>query len=112
MSSTPLAKHSVLLVEDNPGDVFLLREMVDNEPNSRFQVAAETNRLADAIERLRAGTIDVVLLDLSLPDSRGVETFTQAHAAVPDVPIIVLSERDDEELALQTVQLGAYEYLV
>ncbi len=112
MSPTPLAKHTVLLVEDNPGDVFLLREMVDDEPNSRFRVEAETNRLADAIERLRGGTIDVVLLDLSLPDSRGVETFNQAHAAAPDVPIIVLSERDDEELALQTVQLGAYEYLV
>ena len=112
MSSTPSARRSVLLVEDNPGDVFLLREMVDEEPNSRFQVAAATGRLADAIEILRTGTIDVVLLDISLPDSRGVETFTQAHAAAPEVPIIVLSESDDEELALQTVQLGAHEYLV
>ena len=112
MSSTPPVKHSLLLVEDNPGDVFLLREMVDLEPNSRFQVAAETHRLADAIELLRAKAIDVMLLDLSLPDSRGVETFTKAHAAAPEVPIIVLSESDDEELALQTVQLGAYEYLV
>jgi PAS domain S-box-containing protein len=112
MSFTPPAKHRVLLVEDNPGDVFLLREMVDEEPNSRFQVAAETGRLARAIELLPSGAVDVVLLDLSLPDSRGVETFMQAHAAAPDVPIIVLSESDDEELALQTVQLGAQEYLV
>ncbi len=112
MSFTPPAKHRVLLIEDNPGDVFLLREMVNEEPNSHFQVTAETGRLAKAIELLTPGAFDVVLLDLSLPDSRGVETFTRAHAAAPDMPIIVLSESDDEELALQTVQLGAHEYLV
>ena len=61
---------------------------------------------------LAEGNFDVVLLDLQLPDSRGVETFVRTHAAAPDVPIIVLSGSDDEELALQTVQLGAHEYHV
>jgi PAS domain S-box-containing protein len=112
MSTNRPAKHRVLVVEDNPGDIFLLREMVDEESKSLFQVTAEVDRLGRAIELLSHGEIDVVLLDLSLPDSRGVETFTRAHAAAPDVPIIVLSEIDDEELALQTVQLGAHEYLV
>ena len=112
MSSTSPEKLRVLLVEDNPGDVFLLREMVNEEPQARFRVAAEAGDLASAMECMTAGKADVVLLDLSLPDSRGVETFTAAHKAAPDVPIIVLSSEDDEDLALQTVQLGAHEYLV
>ncbi len=112
MSSPRPAKLRVLIVDDNPGDVFLFREMVDEEPNSRFQVTAEAGLLEDAVALLAAGQVDVALLDLQLPDSRGADTFTIAHAAAPDVPIIVLSESDDEELALETVQLGAQEYLV
>ena len=112
ISPAPAQKHRVLLVEENPGDVFLLREMVDEEPNSRFHVAAATNRLEEGIRRMQDGDADVVLLDLSLVDSRGVETFARAHAAAPDVPIIVLSSEDDEETALETVHRGAAEYLV
>ena len=112
MSSNPLEKLRVLLVEDNPGDVFLLREMVNEEPHGLFHIAAEAGDLARGIARLTAGEADVVLLDLSLPDSSGVGTFTAAHKAAPDVPIIILSGVDDEDLALQTVQLGAQEYLV
>ena len=102
----------MLLIEDNPGDLFLLREMVSGESHGRFLIAAEAGDLAAGIAHLTAGEIDVVLLDLSLPDSSGVDTFTAAHKAAPDVPIIVLSGMDDEDLALQTVQLGAQEYLV
>src|SRR6186997_595279 len=98
MSSPRPAKHRVLVVEDNPGDVFLLREMVDEAPNARFQVTAEAGRLEKALEIMAGEQIDVVLLDLQLPDSRGVDTFIAAHRAAPDVPIIVLSESDDEEL--------------
>ena len=102
----------MLLVEENPGDVFLLREMVNEEAGSRFRVVAETGRLDQALGHLAANDADVVLLDLALADSRGLETFTAAHQAAPEVPIIVLSGEDDEDLALQTVQLGAHEYLV
>ena len=112
MPSNPQEKLRVLLVEDNAGDVFLLREMVDGEVDGLFHIVAEAGDLAQAIARLGAGGIDVVLLDLSLPDSAGVATFTAAHAAASDVPIIILSGVEDEDLALQTVQLGAQEYLV
>ena len=112
MSPNPLTKLRVLLVEENPGDVFLLREMVNEEPHGRFHVTAEAGDLATAIACMAAGETDVVLLDLSLPDSRGTGTFTAAHKAASDLPIIVLSDAEDEELALQTVQLGAQEYLV
>ena len=90
----------------------MLREMVDEDPNSRFHVVAQTNRLDEGIRRMQGGEADVVLLDLSLVDSRGVETFAKAHAEVPDLPIIVLSGEDDEEIALETVHRGAAEYLV
>ncbi len=112
MSTTPPSKNSVFIIEDNPGDVFLLREMVEGGAKSRFEMTGEAGTLADALRLLPEGSFDVVLLDLQLPDSRGVETFVQVHAAARDVPVIVLSESDDEELALQTVQLGAHEYLV
>ena len=112
MSTTPPVTNRVLVVDDDPADIFLLREMVEDDPNSRFQVAAEAGTLEDAVRMLAAGDFHVALLDLQLPDSHGAETFVRAHAAGHDVPIIVLSESDDEELALQTVQLGAHEYLV
>ncbi len=111
LSNTP-EKLRVLLVEENAGDVFLLREMVNEDPGSRFRVTAETGHLSRAVELLAEAAADVVLLDLNLADSRGVETFTAAHQAAPEIPIIVLSGEDDEDLALQTVQLGAHEYLV
>lgn len=102
----------VLIVDDDPGDTFLLHELVDQTPGSRFRIVSEANRLDAGIVAAQAGGIDAILLDLSLPDSRGVETFTRMHEAAPHVPIIVLSGLDDEELALQTVHLGAQEYLV
>ena len=61
---------------------------------------------------MKAGEADIVMLDLSLPDGSGVETFMRAHNAAPDVPIIVMSGQDDEEIALETVHQGAVEYLV
>ncbi|MDR3403420.1 MAG: PAS domain-containing protein [Chthoniobacter sp.] len=111
-SPNPPAQTRVLVVDDSAGDIFLLREMVEEDGKSRFRVTAEAGNLETALKVLAERQIDVVLLDLQLPDSHGVETFSRAHTAAPDVPIIVLSESDDEELALQTVQLGAHEYLV
>jgi PAS domain S-box-containing protein len=105
-------KFRVLLVEDNPGDVFLLREMVETEPNSRFNVRHAVGTLREGIALMQAGEADLTLLDLSLPDGGGLSTFSRAHEAAPELPIIVLSGLDDEELALQTVHLGAQEYLV
>jgi diguanylate cyclase (GGDEF)-like protein len=68
--------------------------------------------LSQALSRLTQGGIDAVLLDLELPDSQGMVTFERARAFVPDVPIIVLTESDDESLAMASVQGGAQDYLV
>ena len=101
----------VLIVEDNPGDVRLVRERLAEVPDSPFQVEW-ADRLASGVERLSRGGVDVLLLDLGLPDSEGLETFSELHAVQPDVPVVVLSGGADEELAIQAVRAGAQDYLV
>jgi two-component system cell cycle sensor histidine kinase/response regulator CckA len=101
----------VLLVEDNPGDARLIREMLLEVPQARFELVL-ADRLATGLVRIRAGDIHAVLLDLGLPDSRGLETFVAVHAEASHVPIIVLTGLGDEALALRTVQEGAQDYLV
>jgi PAS domain S-box-containing protein len=98
----------VLLVEDEPGDARLLR---DHLRGGAFHVV-HVERLAAAREHLAAGGIDVVLLDLSLPDSRGLETVSRALEAAPEVPIIVLTGLADEALAAEVVHRGAQDYLL
>jgi len=105
----------VLLIEDNPGDACLIEIMLaEAESGARsLRFALErADRLQAGIERLQAGGVEIVLLDLSLPDSRGLETFNRLHAAAPLLPIIVLSGLDDEELAAEAVRQGAQDYLV
>jgi sigma-B regulation protein RsbU (phosphoserine phosphatase) len=100
----------VLLVEDHPGDARLIQELLA-EAEVCFDVE-RVARLDEALERLRTGRFELVLVDLSLPDSQGIETFHRVFAQVPEVPLIVLSGLDDEALALQTVREGAQDYLV
>src|SRR4051794_27569561 len=92
----------VLLVEDNPGDVRLLQESLREVGEHDLQLFAE-GRLATALDRLKQGDVDVVLLDLTLPDARGIETFTRMHVHAPNVPIVVLTGLDDETLAARCV---------
>jgi two-component system, NarL family, sensor histidine kinase UhpB len=103
----------VLMVEDNPGDVRLLREHLtgDRIVAQMFQLT-HVDRLGPALESLDSTTFDAVLLDLSLPDSQGIETLTRVHAAKPSIPIVVLTTLDDEVLGLQLLQAGAQDYLV
>jgi PAS domain S-box-containing protein len=112
MSLAPAPLCRVLLVNADPGERAHLQEMIAAVPRSRFVVAHAVSTLAQAIEQVRSGEIDLVLLSLALPDARGLETFARLHRAVPDVPIMVLSGVEDEEVALQTVHQGAQEYLV
>lgn len=101
----------VLLVEDNPGDARLVRERLGEGQHPSYQLEC-AERLAEGIERLQQGGIDVLLLDLGLPDSYGLETFAALHAKEPGVPVVVLSGGADEELAIEAVQAGAQDYLV
>ena len=102
---------TALLIEDNEGDVALIQRMLGS--GRGIPIRLETaSRLADGLRRLDEGGIDVVLLDLGLPDSSGLDTVraTRAHAA--DVPIIVLTGLDDEVLGANAVWAGAQDYLV
>jgi PAS domain S-box-containing protein len=112
MPAPTTAASRILLVEDNPGDVLLLRELLAEEPAAGFKIVADTGTLERGLALMASLEVDLVLLDLNLPDSRGIETFTAAHRAVPGVPIIVLTGQDDSELALHAVHLGAEEYLM
>ncbi|MCG6963372.1 MAG: EAL domain-containing protein [Acidobacteria bacterium] len=101
----------VLLVEDRPGEAELVRDMLSESPQQRF-VVAHRDRLGLALAELSANEYDLVLLDLSLPDSRGLETFVRAHTHRPSVPIIVLTNHKDEEMGARAVRDGAQDYLV
>jgi PAS domain S-box-containing protein len=99
---------SVLLVEDNPADIGLVRDMLDD---SQFELEV-THRVTSAVSLLASDTFDVVLLDLTLPDSDGLESFEAIHAAAPQIPIIVLTGLDDEVLAGNSMKGGAQDYLI
>ncbi|HZN91448.1 MAG TPA: ATP-binding protein [Myxococcales bacterium] len=99
-----------LLIEDNPSDAFLLKELVADGRTRLKLLHAE--RLEDGLALLRGASFDVVLLDLSLPDARGIETVTRTYATRRDVPIIVLTGTDDEQIAMQAMHAGAQDYLV
>jgi len=106
----------VLLVEDNPGDARLIQLMLNEEQRlgsdpTQFELV-HVERLSTAIERLSQAVFDVLLIDLSLPDSRGIETVLQARATAPYLPIVVLTGLDDEAIGMQAVQQGAQDYLL
>ena len=102
----------VLLVEDNPGDARLVREALNDGAPDQFTV-----RVADSLQHALASLgpgveeVDVVLLDLSLPDSQGLETYRAIHARDPEVPVLVLSGLNDESVALKAVNEGAQDFL-
>ncbi len=101
----------ILLVEDNPGDVRLLQEFLWDVTTAQFQLTP-VERLEQTLKLLNQESFDVILLDLSLPDSQGLETFITLHHQAPAIPIIVLTGLDDENLALRAMQQGAQDYLV
>ena len=103
--------HSVLLIEDNPGDERLIREMIGEDPHAPFTLHC-ADRLAKGLEHLSGGETALVILDLALPDSAGLDTFAKVYAHSPAVPIIVLTGNDDDSLALSAVKGGAQDYLV
>lgn len=100
---------TVLLIEDDSADARLIQDALAGTGNNLFHVEW-VSRLADALERLGSERFEVVLLDLSLPDSQGLEAFDQVFQAAPDSLILVLSGLTDEETALQAMERGAHDY--
>ncbi|MBM4040795.1 MAG: diguanylate cyclase [Planctomycetes bacterium] len=101
----------ILLIEDNPGDVRLIQSMLEQACGATVQIET-AGRLAVGLARLAQGGIDVVLLDLGLPDSTGLETVQMTQACAPLIPIVVLTCCEDEGLGARSVLAGAQDYLV
>jgi diguanylate cyclase (GGDEF)-like protein len=101
----------VLLIEDNPGDARLIREALSEASGAGFDLTW-VDSLAKALECLAVNETDAILLDLSLPDSTGLETVSKVLASAPETPIVVLTGYNDESLAVAAVHAGAQDYLV
>lgn len=101
----------ILLIDDNPDHARLIQELLAEGKGTAFDLAI-SDRLSAGLERLSAGGIDVVLLDLSLPDSQGLETLARVCTQAPDVPAVVLTTFDAEAVAVQAVHEGAEDYLL
>ena len=101
----------VLLIEDNPAEADLIRDMLGRSRREAFELE-HFDRLRPGLDRLEQGGIDIVLLDFSLPDSSGLPTFARTRECAPSVPIIILTNLDDEDLAGRAVREGAQDYLI
>jgi diguanylate cyclase (GGDEF)-like protein/PAS domain S-box-containing protein len=102
---------TLLLVEDNPGDARLLRELF-KEQGSHDTELTHVKSLSEAEKYLAEHTVDIILLDLGLPDAQGLEAVLRVHATAPHVPLVVLTGLDDESLAAQALKAGAQDYLI
>ena len=101
----------VLLVEDNPGDAFIIQERVEEEKYRPVSMTVASS-LAEALSRLKAESFDLILLDLGLPDSMGLETFESMQAAAAGIPVLILTGDDDLSLAAICIERGAQDYLI
>ncbi|RYY63307.1 MAG: response regulator, partial [Chitinophagaceae bacterium] len=102
---------SLLIVEDNPGDLLLLKEHLRLLPVA-FSAVREAATLAEAGRQIEAAKPDLILLDLFLPDSNGTDTFQHLYKRAPEVPIVVFSGLTDAHTAINTIQEGAQDYIV
>ncbi len=104
-------KVSILLIEDNPADSELVRIFLKG-----IYVGKANQVTADSLEKglklIESTTFDVVILDLSLPDSWGLDTFSKLHVKIPDIPIIVLTGIEDEKIGIDAVKMGAQDFLL
>ncbi|MEN6351161.1 MAG: diguanylate cyclase [Syntrophomonas sp.] len=100
----------IMIIEDNPGDIRLIYEMLRENSNFIFQLEP-AEKLSLGLEILSEKTVDLILLDIGLPDSQGISSYINVHRQVPDIPIIILTGLEDEDLAMQAVQQGAQDYL-
>jgi PAS domain S-box-containing protein len=99
-----------LLIEDNAGDARLIQEMLRGSSPESITLKTATT-LSEGLATGRATHYDVILLDLSLPDSLGIETLTQARAMMSDTAIVVLTSMNGQEIGVQALQMGAQDYL-
>ncbi len=108
--STGHEHFNLLLVEDQEDFACVIRDVL-SDTSGRFTVT-HVDRLEAAREKLSNSRFDALLLDLNLPDSRGIHTCAAIQAVAPSLPVVVLTGLDDERLALESVTMGIQDYLV
>ncbi|GAB1541772.1 hypothetical protein NUACC21_44450 [Scytonema sp. NUACC21] len=101
----------ILLVEDNLAEARLLQEFLKEAESKEFELV-HVKRLGDALQELTRAAYDVILLDLTLPDSQGLASLSPLMSLAPNLPIVVLTNTNDDRLALEAVRRGAQDYLV
>jgi len=101
----------ILIIEDDEGDAELIRRFLSKAENIHFDTE-HAELMSSGVTLLGKQNFDVILSDLGLPDSAGVETLVKLHSRYPDIPMIVLTGLDDENTALAAVQKGAQDYLI
>ncbi|NER48476.1 MAG: response regulator [Symploca sp. SIO1A3] len=107
----PLSSVKILLIEDNLAEARLLQEVLKGSTFKQFSLM-HVQRLREALELLNRDCFDVILLDLSLPDSQGLASLAPLIKRAPSIPIVVLTNTNDDELAIEAVRQGAQDYLV
>lgn len=101
----------VLIIEDNEEHAQLLEKLLGTSEYPHFRVSI-AHAVADGVQKLKSDGVDMVLLDLTLPDCQGAPTFQKVSDLVPDLPIVILSGISDVTVAIEMVQQGAQDYLV
>ena len=102
---------NVLIVEDNPGDARIIKEMLGDSKMYKYKITVAEN-LFEAMDFAGKDTNDIILADLNLPDSHGLETFVKIYNQFSEIPVIILSGISDTDLAIKCVSHGAQDYLV
>lgn len=111
MSDLDERQATVLLIEDSPVDATMIRGQLSKAKGNAYEVAVESS-LDGGLARIAEGDVDVILLDLTLPDTQGLETFLKTYRIAPQVPIVIITSLDDREVAYNAVRSGAQDYLI
>jgi DNA-binding response OmpR family regulator len=108
MSIEPI---KVLMIEDNRGDYQLILKLLEKSENAQFELV-HSPKLKSGVELLENNSFDVILLDLGLPDSNGLDSFNVILKKHPEIPTIILTGLANEETGIQAIKYGAQDYLV
>ncbi|MFY9153276.1 MAG: response regulator [Prolixibacteraceae bacterium] len=111
MSSKNQNAIRLLIIEDDPDDLLFLKENLGDSEHSKYNISA-TENLTKAAELLASGEFDLILLDLGLPESKGLETLSLMQKYIRNIPLIVITGLADEDTGAKAVQMGAEDYLV
>ena len=102
---------NVLIIEDQPSIADILMEYLKRDQNFKFEATWHSS-LAEGLTHLKNNQVDIVMLDLGLPDSDGYKTFEKVRKQQPNVPIVIISGIHDEEMAVKAIENGAQDYLI